>query len=363
MIFMRKNQERKVNVTDLLKLSKDYLSHMPPEKAFDMMRQRLNGSGGIKGALKEVISACLPFKEEQPFLIIASAGMERSGGYYSTHHTWKNRIPVYDRRFLDVRLFSEGLAVAEDETGFFHIRPDGTPAYKARYKQTHPFVNKFARIVDKTPISRPRNHETALLRDILQECESGEQCHIVHSGMPAYLQRYLRVGDFFEGLASATNNRGCLHITSEGEPAYEQIYGHVGRFSEGLANVLDKDECFHIKKDGSPAYPHRYKVTGAFSEGYAEAKDDEGWLHIKPNGTPAYEKRFGVIHPFSEGVAVVREDGEGWFHIKPDGTPLYKERYSETFDFRDGVAGVHTPEMCYTLRPSHIDKTGKVIGG
>lgn len=44
----------------------------------------------------------------------------------------------------DKGVFYEGLAVAEDETGWFHILENGEPAYPQRYKLTEYFQNGLA---------------------------------------------------------------------------------------------------------------------------------------------------------------------------------------------------------------------------
>jgi len=44
----------------------------------------------------------------------------------------------------DVGIFHEGLAEAEDETGWFHIKEDGNPAYHQRYKLVEYFQKGLA---------------------------------------------------------------------------------------------------------------------------------------------------------------------------------------------------------------------------
>jgi len=44
----------------------------------------------------------------------------------------------------DLGVFYEGLAVAENKTGWFHILENGQPAYTQRYKKTEYFQNGLA---------------------------------------------------------------------------------------------------------------------------------------------------------------------------------------------------------------------------
>ena len=345
------------NVFSLVKLSGLYLLSETPEKAFERMKKVFRGSKCFRKRLESILAEGMPLEAALPFYTIVGAGLDREPNYYSTHHEWKNKNPAYPQRYLDVRLFSEGLAVAEDEDGFFHIKPDGLPAYEARFRNVNSFVEGLAAVMDKPPVPRPRmDHVTNLTIDLLSDIETGEWCHIKPDGTIAYPQRYERVGDFSEGLANAMDKTGWLHINKDGTPAYNKRYDWTYPFSEGLATARDKKGSLHINRKGNPIYGQRYKGTWKFSEGLARVKDENGYFHIRKDGTPAYEQRFGVTNDFSEGFAAVRMDGKGWYHIKPDGTPLYDERYWEAFDFRDGVAVVRK-----TFETIRINKEGKII--
>lgn len=48
---------------------------------------------------------------------------------------------VHPRAYLDLDVFHKGLARARDESGWFHVRLDGMPAYEERFAAVEPFYN------------------------------------------------------------------------------------------------------------------------------------------------------------------------------------------------------------------------------
>lgn len=49
--------------------------------------------------------------------------------------------PVHGYRYLDLDVFHKGFARARDESGWFHVLRDGSPAYNQRYAAVEPFYN------------------------------------------------------------------------------------------------------------------------------------------------------------------------------------------------------------------------------
>ena len=124
---------------------------------------------------------------------------------------------------------------------------------------------------------------------LARACKDGKWFHVHPDGTPAYEQRYNYVGDFSdEGLAQVCEDGKWFHIRPNGAPAYEQRYKVVGSFSEGLAHVCDKNgRHFHIRPDGTPAYEQTYDNAGPFSKGLALVWRDSKQFHISPDGTRA----------------------------------------------------------------------------
>ncbi len=51
---------------------------------------------------------------------------------------------VHDGHYLDLDVFHKGYARARDSSGWFHIRPDGQPAYSRRFMAIEPYYNEAA---------------------------------------------------------------------------------------------------------------------------------------------------------------------------------------------------------------------------
>lgn len=132
--------------------------------------------------------------------------------------------------------------------------------------------------------------------------QSGMFHIFVETCQPAYEQMYQQVTRFQEGYAVVKGNSGYFshHIQPNGLPAYDQRFMSVGLFFEGLADASDSGGEFHISPSGVPAYGRRFKRVGHFCQGLAQAQDDTGHFHIKPDGTPAYKWRGLRNSPFNQ---------------------------------------------------------------
>jgi len=91
---------------------------------------------------------------------------------------------------------------------------------------------------------------------LIQVCKNKKWFHILPNGKPAYEERYDWVGDFHEGLARAWKDNEAFHICKDGKPAYKERYYWVGDFSlDGIAKVLvfppKDDKELYINKDGT----------------------------------------------------------------------------------------------------------------
>ena len=109
---------------------------------------------------------------------------------------------AWKQHYDSVGGFNEGLARVEKGNEWFHIRPDGEPAYTERF----------------------------------------DSVEVFHEGLAE---------DFSEGLAQARMGDECFHIRPDGEPTYTERYDSITAFHEGLAQVRKNGEFFNIRPDGS----------------------------------------------------------------------------------------------------------------
>ena len=205
-----------------------------------------------------------------------------------THHVREGR-PAYDHRFAEVLKFhAPGLAPVVDDSGAYHIHPDGSAAYAERHNRTF---------------------------------------------------------GFYEGSAAVDSAEGWHHIRPAGTALYVQRHKWCGNFQEGRCPVRDADgRYFHIRPDGAPAYPERYRYAGDFRDGYAVVQNDTGdHTHIDLEGVLLHGRWFRDLDVFHKGFARAA-DASGWHHVDMAGQPLYERRFSTVEPFYNGQARVEGPD-------------------
>ena len=203
-----------------------------------------------------------------------------------THHL-KDDKPIYRKRFGNVQSFHEpGIAAVEDETGAYHIDPEGNEIYEKRYEKTYGFYDGLAAVKD----------------------ESGWY-HIDTDGNERYINRYDWVGNFQEGLCTVRENSGkYFHIDKTGKPVYSNRYRYAGDYKYGIAVVYKNNGlATHIDKHGDEIHGKEYIELDVFHKGYAIARDEEGFFHISKDGEPLYPMRYEWVEPFYNGKAFVRK--------------------------------------------------------
>ncbi len=201
-----------------------------------------------------------------------------------THHVLHGRR-VYSHRFIEVQKFHDpGLAPVRDESGAFHVTPDGLPAYSYRYVDTFGFYEGKAAV----------------------QAENG-WCHIHSDGSPLYPELYAWCGNFQEGRCAVRLFGGSyVHLTGDGTPAYSERYSYVGDLRDGIAVVQGADgNHTHIDASGNLIHGQWYLDLDVFHKGHARACDSAGWHHVDTHGEPLYERRFRNVEPFYNGQARV----------------------------------------------------------
>ncbi len=200
-----------------------------------------------------------------------------------THHIDEKSRPLYPNRFSWVLPFhSPGLAPVGDETGAYHIKPGGTPAYRHRFERVFGFYKERATVIEK----------------------------------------------------------GCWHhILPEGNRLYENDWGWCGNFQDDRCTVRDENGGYHhIRIDGSTVPNGPWTYAGDYHEGTAVVRGKEGLCrHIDPEGKPIYKQVFFDLGVFHKGIALARDAG-GWFHINKQGKDVSGRRYENLEPFYNGQA-------------------------
>ena len=224
-----------------------------------------------------------------------------------THHVCDGR-PAYEARFSDVLKFhAPGLAPVLDNSGAYHITPEGMPAYRSRHIRTFGFYEGRAAV-----------HS------------ADGWLHILPDGTPLYSERYAWCGNFQEGRCTVRGSNGCyFHLAEDGAPAYEERYRYAGDFKDGHA-VVQRDDGRHSHIDPSGALLHGrwFLDLDVFHKNFARARDERGWHHVDIHGQPLYQQRHRNVEPFYNGQARVEGVGGSLSVIGESGETLVKLRGS-----------------------------------
>jgi hypothetical protein len=222
--------------------------------------------------------------------------------------------PLYVNRFQEVLSFhSPGLAPAKQNNRWFHIKPDGTPAYSKSFDHAFGFYENIASVE-----------------------EARDWFHILITGEQAYKRRFAWCGNFQEGLCAIRDKNGFFHhIKLNGEDAYPEKYLYCGDFKEGTAAVRKNDgRWIHIQTNGRQLNDQSFKELGVFHKGFAIAKDQFGWFHIDKLGKALYDQRYQLIEPFYNELALCVKMNGKTIRINTKGAEI--EQISPKETKRDG---------------------------
>ncbi|MEM7036340.1 MAG: WG repeat-containing protein [Bacteroidota bacterium] len=198
-------------------------------------------------------------------------------------HFWVDGKRFFAREFKSVLKFhAPGLAPVETEKGWSFIDVSGEAAIPGPFLKAWGFYYGFSAVEDETG-----------------------SFHIRPDGSALYEERYAWVGNFQEGICTVCDAMGnYFHIGSDGRRVYKENHRYAGDFKDGFAAVMLKNGKFkHIDRDGKFIYTAEFQELGVFHKGYATARDAAGWMHIDLNGNPLYEERYLSMEPFYNGKA------------------------------------------------------------
>ncbi len=201
-----------------------------------------------------------------------------------THHVCDGR-PAYAARFQEVLKFhAPGLAPVLDDSGAYHINPEGLPAYDARHVRAFGFYEGRAAV-----------HS------------ADGWCHLLPDGSPLYPERYAWCGNFQESRCPVRLSDGrYFHIGGDGTPAYSELHRYAGDFKDGYAVVQRGDgRHSHIDQSGVLLHGRWFLDLDVFHKDFARARDEQGWHHVDMHGQSLYRNRYRNVEPFYNGQARV----------------------------------------------------------
>jgi hypothetical protein len=226
----------------------------------------------------------------------------------ATHHVDAQQSPAYHERFDEVLKFHEpGLAPVRLRQKAWHIRPDGSPAYRQCFLETFGFYDGLAAVA----------------------AHDGWH-HVTAAGGDAYLDRYGWCGNFQQALCTVRDRDGKYrHIRYDGSAAYPERWHYAGDYRDGVAVVQASDgRSTHIDHEGKLLHDEWFLDLDVFHKGFARARAEDGWRHVDGQGRSIYQRRFAAVEPFYNGQARVERFDGALEVIDCDGVTLIELRPS-----------------------------------
>lgn len=161
---------------------------------------------------------------------------------------------IYSQRYLRAFGYYCNRASVISEHGWLHIDEKGQHLSNAIYKWAGNFQEDLCSVRDK----------------------EDKYFHVKLDGSPAYKMKYIYAGDFKDGYACVKTEEGWQHINTKGKELNGKKFNDLGVFHKGIAAAKDHIGWFHINKDGSEIYPQRYLFIEPFYNGIALVSNFNG---------------------------------------------------------------------------------------
>ncbi|MBX3101123.1 MAG: WG repeat-containing protein [Bacteroidetes bacterium] len=258
---------------------------------------------------------------------------------------------VVPARYLAAGPFREGRAPAQDTSGLWgYLNEQGEWVIRPTYDWAGVFGGGAATVL-----------------------QNGRY-HILLAGGQAILLPYVRVFDFYEGLAIVESAQGYGFVNARGrevvpprylgatgfgharaflqrpgggwvlidtsgkitsEASYEAVYG----FTEGRAAVRMRGTWGYIGADAQAVLEFKYEEAYPFENGIALVKERDQFAWIRSEGEYAFDKKQPVPFPFSQGLAVAEEKGLAGY-LRPNGGWQIPAQFTNAQPFSEGLAAV-----------------------
>ena len=130
--------------------------------------------------------------------------------------------------------------------------------------------------------------------------------------------KFLRAGEFHEGLAKVNIKGHWGYVNKEGKVAIRASYYEAGDFNFGLAPVRTKRNYRgwgFISHQNRFAIPRWFNNLGNFGDGIAPAAADARWGYVNVRGEWEISPQFEDARSFSEGLAAVKVENS-WGYIR-----------------------------------------------
>ena len=175
--------------------------------------------------------------------------------------------------------------------------------------------------------------------------------HISPDGLPAYTKRWRYAGDFRDGVAVVQSDSGySTHIGLDGELIHNVWYVDLDVFHKGFARARDGDGWMHVNLQGLPTYEKRFQSVEAFYNGQARVERFDGALEVvDESGSVKNELRPAIRSEF----ACLSGDMVGFWRTETIGAAVKLgvfEVLPASCEEVAGASGLHRERLLRLLR-------------
>jgi WG repeat protein len=229
---------------------------------------------------------------------------------------------MIEAKYESVELFSEGLAIIEQNEKVGYVAKNGLEIVTPLYDDAEDFHNGLA----------------VVFKD--------DKCGVINrTGKLVIPIIYDEISDFDNGLAAASKGAGYGYISSEGIPVIKFVFDEAGSFVEGFA-ICEKNGLLGIIDTlGNTVVDFKYESLENFYQGVARFGLDKNVGLISDNGVVIADAVYDEIGVFSFNRAIaIKSRKVGYLGV--DGSLVIPLKYQSGINsllkgtFIDGVAVV-----------------------
>jgi hypothetical protein len=342
----------------------------------------LNGYGVIeKNDLQGLIetNGKILMEPEYERIVVLSKNIfgVRKNGKYALFSSGKQ---LTDFIYSWVSSFSEGLALASDESSAGYINEKGEKEIPFVYSNGDPFLNGSAMVLQSGRyglINRKGLFITKVIYDwykkyekgyivniggkiLDEECSGGKFGLLSESGEEIAPMIYDDIAGFFDGCSSVCIGKLFGSINEEGKLIAPVLFNQRVKFSEGLAPVQKDFKYGYVDLNNKLVIKHDYRWAGPFVKGIANVTLDESDVFINKEGNIVSDPVEAKLSSFRENSWIIHKD-KLYGLLNPDGSVLIPVEYESISNFypsgfawakRKGLFGIINKKNKFVVPPS-----------
>ena len=253
---------------------------------------------------------------------------------------------ITDEAYSFAGLFSEGIALVIDDSGYKYINTKGKKTFEIDVSK---IGNASSEIIENFSEGLTALEVDSIFGNInLENINNVEASKIENVSIEM-------AENFSEGLAAIRVNSLWGYIDTKGNWAILPRFKSAFSFQNGLARVFDGQNFAYINKKGEEITLYEFVFADNFSEGLGLVKRGDKFGYIDTNGKVAIPFNYVYAQSFSEDLAVVFHNGNIVFIDKNGDVPINR-RFDYAKGFQYGLAKVwRNDEMFY------INKKGETV--